>query len=58
MLGQDHETSRVPVVLLTDQSGLVHSVRARLAGACATLIKSLEIVDLLEVVDRICESEE
>ena len=51
LLRQESQTAYVPVILMAEQAGLMTGMRARMAGACATVTKSLELDGLLDAID-------
>jgi CheY-like chemotaxis protein len=57
LLRQNRDTADVPVVILTEQTGLVNNVRSRLAGANETFPKSLELDGLLDILAYLCPAD-
>ena len=54
LIRQNAETARVPVVILTEQTGFVNGMRGHLAGATETFAKSLELDGLVAILSHLC----
>jgi len=57
LLRREPDTAHVPVVMLTEQTGFVNSMRSHMAGATEVVAKTLELDGLLNLLDRLVPSE-